>query len=218
MSDDPAPLPLIMPLGDHGLLMRFATTLSEAANRRAVGFVAKVEAARLPGVVEVVPNLASVLIRYVPSIVEFERLAGEVRLLVSAPEAEPVDGRVHSVTVEFAGEDLDEVAAIVGVSRSAFVAMHCAQPLRVLATGFAPGFVYLGFHAEALRVPRRAAVRSRVPAGTVLFAAGQTAITSTDIPTGWHVIGRTAFRNFDPSVAPPTRLAAGDMVRFEVAG
>ncbi|MDP3317129.1 MAG: carboxyltransferase domain-containing protein [Devosia sp.] len=218
MSDDPAPLPLIMPLGDHGLLMRFATTLSEAANRRAVGFVAKVEAARLPGVVEVVPNLASVLIRYVPSIVEFERLAGEVRLLVAGPEADAVDGRVHSVTVEFAGEDLDEVAAIVGVSRSAFVAMHCAQPLRVLATGFAPGFVYLGFHAEALRVPRRAAVRSRVPAGTVLFAAGQTAITSTDIPTGWHVIGRTAFRNFDPSVAPPTRLAAGDMVRFEVAG
>jgi KipI family sensor histidine kinase inhibitor len=217
MSDQTAPLPLIMPLGDRGLLVRFGTTLSEAANRHAVGFAAKAEAASLSGVVDVVPNLASVLIRYVPSIVEFERLAGEVRLLVSASEVDTIDGRVHAVAVEFAGEDLDEVAAIVGVSRSAFVAMHCAEPLRVLATGFAPGFVYLGFHPEALRVPRRAAVRSQVPAGTVLFAAGQTAITSTDIPTGWHVIGRTEFRNFDPTVEPPTRLAAGDMVRFEVA-
>lgn len=217
MSDDPAPLPLIMPLGDHGLLVRFATTLSEAANRRAVGFAAKAEAARLPGVVEVVPNLASVLIRYSPSMVEFERLAGEVRLLLSGPEAEAVDGRVHAVAVDFDGDDLDEVATLVGVSPSAFVELHCAEPLRVLATGFAPGFVYLGFHPEVLHVPRRAVVRSRVPAGTVLFAAGQTAITSTDIPTGWHVIGRTAFRNFDPSVAPPTRLSAGDMVRFEVA-
>ena len=131
--------------------------------------------------------------------------------------ADAADGRVHAVVVDFAGDDLDEVAALVGVSRSAFVAMHCAEPLRVLATGFAPGFVYLGFHPEALRIPRRAAVRSQVPAGTVLFAAGQTAITSTDIPTGWHVIGRTEFRNFDPTVEPPTRLAAGDMVRFEVA-
>ncbi len=218
MSDDTAPLPLIIPLGDHGLLVRFATTLSEAANRRAVGFAANVEAAHLPGVVEVVPNLASVLIRYTPSMVEFDRLAGEVRLLVSAPEADAVDGRVHTVAVDFSGDDLDEVAALVGVSQSEFVALHCAEPLRVLATGFAPGFVYLGFHAASLRVPRRAAVRSRVAAGTVLFAAGQTAITSTDIPTGWHVIGRTEFRNFDPAVEPPTQLAAGDMVRFEVAG
>jgi KipI family sensor histidine kinase inhibitor len=217
MSDDTAPLPLIMPLGDHGLLVRFGTTLSEAANRHAVGFAAMVDAARLPGVVEVVPNLASVLIRYEPSLMEFERLAGEVRLLVSGTEADTVAGRVHSVPVEFAGEDIDEVAALVGVSPGAFIELHCAEPLRVLATGFAPGFVYLGFHPEVLRVPRRAVVRSRVPAGTVLFAAGQTAITSTDIPTGWHVIGRTAFRNFDPSVAPPTRLSAGDMVRFEVA-
>ncbi|RYI78382.1 MAG: carboxyltransferase domain-containing protein, partial [Acetobacteraceae bacterium] len=91
----------------------------------------------------------------------------------------------------------------------------CAAPLRVLATGFAPGFVYIGFHEVPLHVPRRAEVRRQVSAGTVLFAAGQTAITSTAIPTGWHVIGHTDFRNFDPAGLPPTRLAAGDTVRFE---
>jgi inhibitor of KinA len=50
----------------------------------------------------------------------------------------------------------------------------------------------------------------------VLFAAGQTAIAATEIPTGWHVIGRTEFRNFDPTASVPTRLAAGDAVQFEV--
>ncbi|MDF2984487.1 MAG: allophanate hydrolase subunit 1, partial [Devosia sp.] len=89
--------------------------------------------------------------------------------------------------------------------------------LRVLATGFAPGFVYCGMHPEALAVPRRAAVRRQVPAGTVLFAAGQTAITSTPIPTGWHVIGHTGFRNFDPAAEPPSAVRAGDSIEFEVA-
>ena len=55
-----------------------------------------------------------------------------------------------------------------------------------------------------------------VPAGTVLFAAGQTAIAATPIRTGWHVVGRTQFQNFDPSAEPPTRLAPGDEVSFEV--
>jgi inhibitor of KinA len=35
------------------------------------------------------------------------------------------------------------------------------------------------------------------------------------MPTGWHVIGRTAFANFDPAGEPPTQLAAGDVVTFE---
>lgn len=55
------------------------------------------------------------------------------------------------------------------------------MPLRVLATGFAPGFVYCGLHPDDLSVPRREAIRPMVPAGTVLFAAGQTAIAATDL-------------------------------------
>lgn len=216
MDAETLPLPLILPLGDRGLLVRFGSTLSEAANRAAVAFGKRAEAARLPGVVEVVPNLVSVLLRYEPAEVEFERLCGEVRLLVSGPAGDVAEGTEHGVPVVFDGDDLDEVAALVGLERAAFVAAHCAAPLRVLATGFAPGFVYTGFHDAALHVPRRAEVRRQVPAGTVLFAAGQTAITSTPIPTGWHVIGRTGFRNFDPASSPPTRLAAGDIVRFEV--
>lgn len=107
------------------------------------------------------------------------------------------------------------MAGLLALSVDAFIAAHNRATLRVLATGFAPGFLYCGFHDPALRVPRRQVVRRQVPAGTILFAAGQTAITSTPIPTGWHVLGHTDFRNFDAGRLPPVEVQAGDTIRFE---
>lgn len=210
-------LPLILPLGDRGLLVRFGGTLTDDANRAAIGLAGRIEAAAIPGVSEVVPNLISVLVRYEPATIDFDRLAGEIRLIASVAPSETGAGTRHGVAVRFDGEDLQEVAGLVKLSVVDFIVTHNAAPLRVLATGFAPGFVYCGMHPEALVVPRRSAVRRQVPAGTVLFAAGQTAITSTAIPTGWHVIGHTGFRNFDPAAEPPTTVHAGDTVQFEVA-
>jgi len=221
MADAGLPLPLIVPLGDAGLLVRFATTLSDAANRRAIAF-ARLLRRDLPfGVSEIDPNLVSVLLKYDPQMIDFDRLAGEVRLLLGSGTAadEADEATEYAIAVEFGGAvgpDLAEAAAATGLDVDSFVKAHNAGPLRVLTTGFAPGFVYCGFHPEALQVPRRTEVRRSVPAGSVLFAAGQTAITSTTIPTGWHVIGRTAFRNFDADAAPPTQLREGDAVRFEV--
>lgn len=208
--------PTLVSLGDAALLVRFGTTLSEAANRAAVGFAGAIEG-RLPdGVIETVPSLVSVLVRYDPARIDYERLAGELRLLIGTG-TEPEPPAEHTLPIRFDGEDLVAVAADLKLTADAFIAAHNARPLRVLATGFAPGFVYCGFHDESLIVPRRAAVRPMVPAGTVLFAAGQTAIGATPIPTGWHVIGHTDFRNFDPTATPPTALRAGDAIRFEAA-
>lgn len=218
MDPQPSPLmPLIMPLGDRALLVKYGDQLTDEANAGAIELAQRIESGGPPGVVEIVPNLISVLLRYEPAVISYEKLAGEVRLVVSASAKAADAGRHTAVKVAFDGEDLTEVAGLLGLSTAAFVAAHNHKPLRVLATGFAPGFVYCGMHAEALVVPRRQVVRPKVPAGTVLFAAGQTAITSTAIPTGWHVIGRTDFRNFDPTHLPPSALVAGDAIRFEVA-
>ncbi|MGV3491563.1 MAG: 5-oxoprolinase subunit B family protein [Devosia sp.] len=210
------PRPLILPLGDEALLVRFGDRLTDDVNAAAIAFATRADAAAIPGVVEIVPNLASVLLRYDPAHIEFDRLAGEVRLL-QPDEAEVAPGATHSVRVTFDGEDISELTALTGLSVGAFVAAHNATPLRVLATGFAPGFIYCGMHPPELHVARRPTVRRQVPAGTVLFAAGQTAITSTVIPTGWHIIGRTAFRNYHPAANPPTTVRAGDTIRFEAA-
>lgn len=198
--------------------MRFGDRLDEAANRAAIGFAARLAGDAPEGVVEVTPNLVSVLLAFDPVRTDATRLAAELRLLPPEAWVGGIGNAArHTILVTFDGDDLADVAAMLDLEAGTFVAAHNAGALRVLATGFAPGFVYCGFHRDTLQVPRRAAVRATVPAGTVLFAAGQTAITATAIPTGWHVIGHTEFRNFDPATAPPTIFRPGDAVHFEVA-
>lgn len=213
------PMPTLVPLGDAAILVRFATTLTDEANRAAIACAARLAREPIVGVEEIVPNLVSVLVRYDPLRVSSADVQGELRLrlfgLENAGFAQDLD---RKIAVRFGGEegpDLEEVAGLLGLTADALIAAHNRSALRVLATGFAPGFVYCGFHSNELVVPRRAVVRPLVPAGSVLFAAGQTAIAATDIPTGWHVIGRTEFRNFDPMLERPTALSAGERLTFE---
>lgn len=213
--------PTLIPLGDSALLVRFGDNLSEVANIAAIALARQLAADPLPGVVEVSPNLVSVLLRYDPMRTSFAALTGELRLRTYGMGGD-IAGIVerHRIAIAFGGEagpDLDGVAASLGLSTVDFINAHNALPLRVLSTGFSPGFLYCGFHPAALVISRRAEVRASVPAGSVLFAAGQTAIAATAIPTGWHVIGRTDLRNFNPHANPPTQVRAGNEVVFEVA-
>lgn len=209
--------PLLQPLGDSALLVRFGSHLDKAANRRAIGFAGALDIDPIADVVEVVPSLVSVLLRYDPRRARYQDIAGAVRLMLHRSD-EDMETHEWRIPVRFGGEDgpdLNEVSDLLNLTAEALIAQHNTKPLRVLATGFAPGFVYCGFHAEALTIARRSAVRPIVKAGSVLFAAGQTAIAATDVPTGWNVIGHTDFNNFDPMANPPTKLCAGDLLTFE---
>ena len=209
------PVPSLLPLGDRALLIRFSTELSDHANRATIAFARQLGADSPEGIAEIAPGLVSVLLRLADG-ADFARLRGELMLRIGET-VDAAPGVEHDVAVRFDGADLDEVAGLAGLHPREFIARHNRRPLRVLATGFAPGFVYCGFHAADLMLPRRESVRPMVPAGTVLFAAGQTAISATPIRTGWHVIGQTTFQNFDLEATPPTRLSPGDLVRFTEA-
>ena len=208
--------PILLPLGDRALLIRFSTELSDEANRAAIALARRLQREGIDGVEEIVPGLVSVMLR-LRSTEDFSRTRGEVMLRMSDETGPATPAKHQMLRVVFDGEDLSEVAERLAMNTATFVKRHNARDLRVLATGFAPGFVYCGFHDETLILPRRESVRPMVPAGTVLFAAGQTAITSTPIRTGWHVIGRTEFQNFDPARDPPTQLSPGDIIAFEAA-
>jgi KipI family sensor histidine kinase inhibitor len=206
--------PAIVPLGDSAMLVRFDTRLSEAGNSAAIALSSALDRNPPVGVVEIMPNLVSVLLRYDPNLTSSSTLAGELRLHVFGLDSATQPGNEWTIEVEFDGPDLAEVATALGLTIPQFIAAHNARSLRVLATGFAPGFVYCGLHAPELVLPRRSAVRPAIAAGSVLFAAGQTAIASTEMPTGWHLIGHTAFRNLDLNRIPPTSLRAGDVINF----
>lgn len=210
-------VPTLMPLGDGAILVRFADRLDLDANAAAIGFAGSLEAARLAGVVEIVPNLVSVLVRYDPQRIGYPALAGEIGLVDRAVQRK-APARTHAIAISYGGKDGPDIEAVadrLGLDVPDFIRAHGAAQLRVLSTGFAPGFIYCGMHDEDLQVPRRESIRQSVQPGSVLFAARQTAIAATAIPTGWSVIGRTRLINFDPATNPPTRIRAGDTVTFE---
>ncbi len=210
--------PMLLPLGDRALLVRFGTHLGEDVNLRAITATRCLISADLDGVEEVSPTLVSVLIRYDPQKIGFFALSNAVRLALCEPDITALASN-KSIDLEVVyggaeGPDLDFVAAQCGLSATAFIKAHNQAQLRVLATGFAPGFVYCGLHVPELQIARRTSLHAKVPPGSIIFAAGQTAITATHVPTGWHVIGRTKFRNFAVSKNPPIKLQAGDIVSF----
>src|SRR5262249_33523724 len=116
------------------------------------------------------------------------------------------------------GPDLLEVARLTGLPPEEVVRRHVAATYRVYFLGFLAGFPYLGGLPSELAVPRLAAPRTHVPAGSVALAERQTGIYPVPSPGGWRLIGRTPLRLFDPAANPPALLRPGDRVRFVAGG
>jgi KipI family sensor histidine kinase inhibitor len=217
--------PALLPLGLDAVVVRFATALDDAANRAAIAFRSTVEAAGLPGVVETAPSLASVLVRFDRSQTTRAETTAALKTLLGTrdwTEAElPVGRRLWRVPAAFGGAhgpQLSEAAALAGLSEGAAIASITAQPLRVLAIGFAPGQPYLGLLPDRWDIPRMRNLTPTVPAGAIVVAVRQIVLFANASPTGWRQIGRTGFRCFRPDTDDPFPLRAGDEVRFFPAG
>jgi 5-oxoprolinase (ATP-hydrolysing) subunit B len=170
------------------------------------------------GVLDLVPAIDSLLVCFDPLQADTARLAAD--LLQQAAESgvpAPPAQRRHTIAVRFGaadGPDLPEVAERLGLSEDGVIERMLAVRQRVLMIGFAPGYPYLGRLPTELVLPRRSTPRAAVPAGSLAIAAGMTGIYPARLPGGWHLIGRTARRLFDPQAEPPALLAPGDEVVF----
>lgn len=205
---------MIRPFGEAALLVEVDGP--DAAQALA----ASLRRDRLPSVVEAVPALDTVLVELDPLAV-----TGAGMVSVRAELAERLAGTRHGVpagrrrTIPVVyggtdGPDLEEVARLTGLPAGEVVALHASTELRVLFSGFAPGFAYLGDLPRALRVPRLATPRTRTAAGSVAVADSMSGIYPAELPGGWRVIGRTPLTLFDPRRDPPAYLVPGDRVRF----
>jgi len=132
----------------------------------------------------------------------------------SSLELETVVTRSVEIPVIYDGEDLGEVARRTGLGVEEVIKCHSGRDYRVWMLGFAPGFPYLGVLDEVLHLPRRASPRARIAAGSVAIAGAQTGIYPSESAGGWHILGRTVRRMFDPERAEPFLLRPGDSVRF----
>ncbi|MQA31266.1 MAG: 5-oxoprolinase subunit PxpB [Luteitalea sp.] len=204
--------------GDSAIVVEFEERIDLAINARCIAFANAVLSCGLPGIRDVVPAYCTVTVYFDPLRTEQERLlaclkqaASETRRTVDAP------GRTHRVPVCYGGElgpDLADVARFARLSEEETIERHVVRRYRVFMLGFIPGFAYLGTVDEQIAAPRRAAPRTRVPAGSVGIAAGQTGVYPIETPGGWQLIGRTPLRVFDPSRPRPSLFQPGDAVHF----
>jgi KipI family sensor histidine kinase inhibitor len=173
------------------------------------------ELRRMPpaGIVDLVPAARTVLVVFDRAVTSGERVAADIksrRIDVGAP---PEGGYVE-LPVRYDGADLAEVAGLAGLTESEVVARHVGPEYRVAFCGFAPGFAYVVGGDPALRVPRRASPRTRVPAGSVGLADEFTGVYPREMPGGWQLIGRTEAVLWDMDRDPPALLPPGTRVRF----
>ncbi len=114
------------------------------------------------------------------------------------------------------GLDLQSVSDLVRLPVEGLVDAHCSRDYRVLATGFVPGFAYLGETDQRIHLPRRDVPRTRVPAGSVAIAENQTVVYPRETPGGWHIIGRMPGRIVSLSEhSIDAKLSIGMTVRFK---
>ena len=210
----------ISAVGDSALIVELSTRHEADAdvNARAVELAAAVQLAAIAGVLDVVPTFQTVGVHFDPLITDADLLSQCLRR-VMAPQAPTSTAArvVHRIPVSYGGTlgpDLAEVAKAAKLSEQAVVSLHAAPLYRVFMLGFTPGFAYLGSVEPAIALPRRATPRATVPAGSVGIAGRQTGIYPSASPGGWHIIGRTPIRPFDPERAEPFLFNPGDCVQF----
>ncbi len=207
----------IAPAGDAALLVELPGGMDPAASARAVALHDRIRE-RWPSLRDVVIAYSSLALYFDPLAVDAQALADDVRRLddgLTAPAVTP--SRVIDVPVSYGGDDgpdLAAVAARAALTEAEVVVLHAGAPYRVYMLGFVAGFAYMAPIDPRIDLPRRDTPRERVPAGSVAIAAGQTGIYPSEAPGGWHVIGRTALRPFDPSRGEPFLFRVGDEVRF----
>ncbi|MFM2366803.1 MAG: hypothetical protein RIR95_1411 [Pseudomonadota bacterium] len=213
--------PLIRPIGLTGVLFTFSDVLTDDANHMALAFRAQIETAAIVGVIETSTSLTSTYVAYDPCAVGLNPLIVRLKDLLSQTKpsrlGSPMGRRLWRIPTVFggdAGPQLAEAAAMAGLSPKQAIDEIAATTVRVLTIGFAPGQPYLGPLPQNWNVPRQSGLTAQVPAGAIAVAIRQMVLFNAASPTGWRLIGQTAFRVFRPEATDPFSLRPGDEVQL----
>ena len=202
--------PRIVPFGEAALLVQLEERIDPDIAGRAKAIADRWEAL---GHGPAVPTYASVVLRYDP--LTLDAGAAE-RAALGIADAPPERGhaRVIEIPTRYDGPDLADVARLSGLTVPELVDAHTSREHPAYFLGFMPGFAYCGGLDPRIVAPRLPSPRSRVLAGSVAVADGQTAVYPLASPGGWRLIGTTDVVVFDAQRDPPSLIRPGDRVRF----
>ena len=171
------------------------------------------QASPIEGVQELVPAARTILVQFAPHVIGAAQLVRRIAACDLSGSVQRSDVLVQ-IPVRYEGEDLAEVAQILGITTEEVVRRHTGSEWSVAFTGFAPGFAYLSGGDPVFNVPRRATPRTRVPAGAVALAGSFSAVYPQASPGGWQIIGITDAAMWDLARDLPALLQPGYRVQF----
>ena len=208
----------IFPLGDFALLIRLGERIDPLTNSQAHHLARALEQTLLPGIGEMVPAYASLMVHYDPLVLDYATMVSWVeKNAAEISDVELSKPRMVEIPVLYGasyGPDLEFVAQHCSLPVEEVIRRHSSATYTVYMLGFMPGFAYLGGLPAELASPRLETPRTHIKAGSVGIAGSQAGIYPLDSPGGWRIIGWTPLRLFDSLRNPPTLLSAGDQVRF----
>jgi allophanate hydrolase subunit 1 len=100
------------------------------------------QASPIEGVQELVPAARTILVQFAPHIIGAAQLVRRIAACDLSGSVQRSDVLVQ-IPVRYDGEDLAEVAQILGITAEEVVRRHTGSEWSVAFTGFAPGFAYL---------------------------------------------------------------------------
>lgn len=210
--------PQFLTAGDTVMMVQLGDRIDARLSDTVLALDAALTNAAPAGLLEVVPSYTGLSVHYDPLLLTPEQLKKTVMSLVSGEAADATLGRRWALPTVYGGQfgqDLESLASLHGMTMDEVVRRHSRVDYRVFMLGFMPGFAFMGGLDPALATERLASPRPRVDAGSVGIGGAQTGIFSIEAPSGWHMLGRSPVRVFDPRRSDPFLLAAGDLVSFE---
>lgn len=206
------------PASDQSLLICFGDKITLDANQRVRRLLALLEAKPVAGIRNLHPAYCSLLVDFDALQLSYGELEAILRDYLDRLDDVPLpEQRELGIPTCYGGEfgpDLNDVAALHGLTPAQAIELHASVTYLVYFLGFVPGFAYLGELPEALATPRLATPRRSVPAGSVGIAGSQTGVYPFATPGGWRLIGRTPIPMFRPNRSNMSFLSIGDRVRF----
>ena len=213
-----AAYPRFQRASDQSLLIYFDHLISLAAHEQLRRLLRLLELQPIFGIRNLHPAYCSLLIKFDPLATQHEHLESALRsYLQRLGDIDLPDALQVEIPVCYGGDfgpDLSDVAKQLGATTDRVIELHSSATNLVYFHGFVPGFAYLGELPPALVIPRLAAPRRKVPAGSVGIAGNQTGVYPVSTPGGWRLLGRTPVQLFRSDRQQLSLLSIGDRVRF----
>jgi urea carboxylase len=236
--------PRFAPGGDRYIEVELGDEMGFELNFRVHTLVAAIRAASISGIVELIPEMASLQVSYDPERIGYADVTREIRVLAANAGSQAdveLDSRLFYVPVLYCdpwtAECVDDYRAKVAdktpdpdflcevnglSSRRELIRIHAGTEYWVASLGFWPGLCSLIplDPAHNLIAPKYNPPRTWTPKGTIGIGGSITCIYPDRTPGGYQIFGRTPMPIWDRQqklAAFKHDLAlfqAGDRVRF----